>query len=112
MDCVIDEPGGDLGAASHVQTVEEVGEIVFDGFLAQVELSADFLVGETLAQEREDLLMSGREMWGRLLWRFRLSAYPLQGGAHESMIKGRFSCQRLCDDSWHLSRGDRFKNTS
>ena len=112
MDCVIDEPGSDLGAARHVQPVEEIGEIVFDGFLAQVELRADFLVGETIAQEREDLLMSGREVWGQSLREFCLLPHPLQGGAHEIVIERRCSGQHLRDDSWHLSRRDRFQNTS
>ena len=107
-----DEPGGDLGAACHVQPVEEVGEVVLDGLLAQLELRADLFVCEAIAQKGEHLMMSWGEVRIQPLRGLHLPADPFHGSTHEGRVKGRLSVQRLSDDSWYLIRQDRFQNES
>lgn len=97
LDGLADEPGGDLGASCHVQPVEEIGEIIFDRLLTQIELNADFFVGQPFAEEGEDLLMPGGELRERGPGQSLLLSEPLERGAHQNRIKRRLSCQHVAD---------------
>ena len=69
-----------LGAAVDVQPGDDLTHVVLDGPLGEAELRADFLVGEPLRDEGEDLrLARGEALGGPLLRDLGRSGSPAAG---------------------------------
>src|SRR3954471_4912813 len=64
-------PEGCLGAVSHADSLEDVGQMRLHGLLADFEPPRDQLVRKSVGEEREDLALARRELRLRVLLRAR-----------------------------------------
>jgi len=54
-------PKGSLGAVGHADALEDVGQMGLHGLEADAELMGDYLVGQALGDQAQDLTLPGRE---------------------------------------------------
>jgi hypothetical protein len=47
-----------LGAVSHLDFIEDVGDVIADGFAADVQLLSDLLVTQSLGDEAQDIALT------------------------------------------------------
>lgn len=58
---LLDEHGGGLRAAGDLKLLKDVGEITFDGLVAQAEGDGNFLVGLAVGHQGQDPSLLGRQ---------------------------------------------------